>query len=359
MPASFNIACAEGSYDVVVKSGLAADVLAFEGDAIILHDALFEALVAGSRHGRIPIVADERHKSLDALPQIISDMRTLGANRATHLIALGGGIVQDIASFCAATFMRGLSWSYAPTTLLAMADSCLGGKSSINVGSHKNLVGTIHPPEHVLIDPDFALTLSSEQSVDGLCEAVKICFCRDHKTFDRFLDQDARPGISGAALEDVLSLTLGAKRWFVEIDEYDRAERQLLNFGHTFGHAIESASGFRVSHGCAVGLGMLCAISLGASLRINYAADVRVGKLQAYVEGLLSAVPELAHRLAGVSADQCMTHCLSDKKHERDNYIFILVGATGTVERRRLAKSEANRNAIIRAFADALEKYQS
>ena len=173
------------------------------------------------------------------MPQVISRMRDLGVNRNTQLIAIGGGITQDVAAFCATVFMRGLRWSYLPTTMLSMADSCIGGKSSINVGKYKNLVGMIYPPEEVLIDPDFAQTLSEEQMVEGLCEAVKICFCRDEATFARYIALNPRADTLAHGLENVLGLTLEAKRWFIEIDEFDKAERLLLNFGHTFGHAME------------------------------------------------------------------------------------------------------------------------
>jgi 3-dehydroquinate synthase len=255
--------------------------------------------------------------------------------------------------------MRGLTWSYLPTTMLSMADSCIGGKSSINVGKYKNLVGMIYPPEEVLIDPDFAQTLSDEQFVEGLCEAVKICFCRGNEAFNHYIACKAGPGMSGKALEDVLGLTLEAKRWFIEIDEFDKAERLLLNFGHTFGHAIESATNFRVSHGCAVGMGMLCAIAMGKRLGRDYSAVPRVGQLRDHTEGLLANVPEKQIRLAGVTAEQCFELCRSDKKHEKDNFVFIGIAADGSVERMRLPKTTANQALLTGAFGDILEKYQS
>jgi 3-dehydroquinate synthase len=255
--------------------------------------------------------------------------------------------------------MRGLTWSYLPTTMLSMADSCIGGKSSINVGKYKNLVGMIYPPEEVLIDPDFARTLSDEQVVEGLCEAVKICFCKDPETFNSYIALNAMPGMSPKALEDVLGLTLEAKRWFIEIDEFDKAERLLLNFGHTFGHAIESATHFKISHGTAVGMGMLCAIALGKRLGRSYANAPRVAQLQAYTEKLLDTVPDKAARLAGVTAAQCFELCKSDKKHEKDNFVFIAIAADGLIERLKLPKNPDNSATLTAAFADILTKYQA
>ena len=123
----------------------------------------------------------------------------------------------------------------------------------------------------------------------------------------------------------MICLTLDAKRWFIEIDEYDRCERLLLNFGHTFGHAMKSASDFRMSHGAAVGLGTLCAIRLGAKLGVDYSAAAGVKTLDNYVKDLLATVPRTADRLAGVKAQHCLEHCLSDKKHETNNFVFIIV----------------------------------
>ncbi len=163
----------------------------------------------------------------------------------------------------ASVYMRGLQWAYIPTTLLAMCDSCIGGKSSINVGPYKNLVGTFHPPAAIMIDPGLVSTLSLEQTVSGLVEACKICYCRGTAAFQEYLDLKPSPSMTEGQIEQAVLLSLSSKKWFIEIDEFDRAQRLLLNFGHTFGHAIEGASHFRISHGIAVGVGMLCAIRLG------------------------------------------------------------------------------------------------
>ena len=137
--------------------------------------------------------------------------------------------------------MRGIAWSYMPTTVLAMVDSCVGGKSSINVGPYKNLVGTFHPPKQIDIDPLLATTLASEQIAAGLIEAAKICFCRGPASFAEYLGQEPGVGMGTQALEHVILTSLLAKKHFIEIDEFDKKERLLLNFGHTFGHAIEGA----------------------------------------------------------------------------------------------------------------------
>ena len=157
----------------------------------------------------------------------------------------------------------------------------------------------------------------------------------------------------------MLGLTLEAKRWFIEIDEFDKAERLLLNFGHTFGHAIESATNFKISHGTAVGMGMLCAIALGKKLGRTYANAPRVAQLQDYTEKLLTTVPDKDKRLAGVTAGQCFELCRSDKKHEKDNFVFIAIAADGLIERLKLSKTAENSTLLTASFADILAKYQS
>ena len=119
------------------------------------------------------IEATEMEKSLDRAPALIERMRAGGVNRRTLLVAVGGGVIQDISAFVASVYMRGLTWSYVPTTVLAMVDSCIGGKSSINVGPYKNLVGTFHPPQQIHIDPALAETLPRDQFASGLIEAAK------------------------------------------------------------------------------------------------------------------------------------------------------------------------------------------
>ena len=175
--------------------------------------------------------------------------------RGGSVIALGGGIVQDLGTMAASVYMRGVRWAYAPTTLMSMADSCIGGKSSLNVSGVKNLAGNIYPPASVVVDPDFITSLEVEDVAAGLGEAVKIAFCAGPEVFASFL----RHYEDRAHWEPLIEGVLTAKKWFIEIDEFDHAERRLLNFGHTFGHALEAATDFSVNHGVAVIMGMLAA----------------------------------------------------------------------------------------------------
>ena len=168
------------------------------------------------------------------------------------LVALGGGVTGDLTGFAAAVYLRGVPFVQAPTTLLAMVDASVGGKTAVNLNAGKNLAGAFHQPSFVLIDPDTLDTLPSETLSDGLAEAIKCGVISDRALFG-FLSEGFHP----ADAEEVIARCVAMKRDLVEKDERDTGERQLLNFGHTIGHAIERASGYGISHGQAVAIGML------------------------------------------------------------------------------------------------------
>jgi len=323
------------------------------GKDLLIADAWFSAHLAAAGREAILIPANEMSKSLDAIPDLIVALRKHGANRQTGLTALGGGVIQDMAAFVASIYMRGLKWTYFPSTLLAMADSCIGGKSSINVGPYKNLVGTFHPPQAVIIDPSLALTLSDEQRVGGLVEAVKICYCRGEDAFDEYMALGPQPSLTIEQVEKIVDCSLTAKKWFIEIDEFDQAERLLLNFGHTFGHAIEGASHFSIEHGVGVGIGILCAIALGRLIKRDYSVAGRVQILEEHLLTLLSAVPGLGPRLAELPIEDVLDRFQADKKHGTNFYTTILIAESGKVELFRFPKDLHSTSLIQAAVLNA------
>lgn len=356
MSESFEIASARGGYKVEIAEGLFKRALA-DPQAILICDDRFEpqARAAGVRF--VSLRADELTKSLDAISGVIERLRDMGANRKTHLVAVGGGVVQDVATFVAGVYMRGLSWTYLPTTLLGMADSCIGGKSSINVGKYKNIVGSFHPPVAVLVDPDFLEGLPPRQRAAGLCEAGKICFVRGPESFAAYLDEAPSTRTSIAGFQRILVLSLRAKKWFIEIDEFDQAERQLLNFGHTFGHALEGASNFGISHGLAVGLGMAAAIHFGRASGLDYTRSPHVSALRTHIGDLLEAAPEMSAVLADVSIPEAMRHFESDKKHDTERYAVIVPNSQGIVERMMLPKGHEMRDRVEHALTATIHEF--
>ena len=348
---SFDIASSAGNYAIRIGDGLFDSVLAGEGEVLFVVDAYLTERMQAAGIDAIALPAEETTKSLDRMTALIEAMKDRQTTRGTTLIAVGGGVVQDCATFAASVYMRGIPWVYVPTTLLSMADSCIGGKSSINVGKYKNIVGTFHPPARVDIDPRLAATLSAEQRIAGLCEAVKICMCRGPETLGQYLALSPSPAPDYAGLAQVIDLCLRAKKWFIEIDEFDRKERLILNFGHTFGHALEAASKFAISHGVAVGLGMIAALHLGNALETGSTPPPHVAAFRAHVVDLLAGVPGLSGHLAALSGEALMDAFAADKKHTRSEFAVIVVNAAGTVERRMLPRDAHHGALIDAAFA--------
>lgn len=360
MSVSFEIKAASGTYTASIRSDVLDDVVAkSDGDTVVICDQYFTQQLRDRGVKAIEVEALEANKSLDVVPRFVTLLRESGASRSTKLIAMGGGIVQDLTCFIASVYMRGLQWDYIPTTLLAMVDSCVGGKSSINVGSYKNLVGTVHPPRLIVIDPAFCETLSVDQKVAGLAEAAKICFTRSDDAFEAFMAINPTIDSSTSLLSDVIGLSLASKQWFIEVDEFDRNERLLLNYGHTFGHAIESASRFRICHGVAVGLGMLAAGTMGRLQGRTYTSGGLTEVLEQYIDNLLRAVPDLPQAVGEMSIDDLMRAFRADKKHTRDVFALILAKNDGGAARVMVPRSDQTEKHLVETFVVMKERFKS
>lgn len=353
MRESFEIASSSDRYQVVIGRDLVSGVLEQYPDAIYLVDDFFDGSLKLPEGRRISIHADEETKSLERMPEVIVKLRQMGANRSTHLVAIGGGVVQDIATFAASLYMRGVSWTYMPTTLLSMADSCIGGKSSINVAGLKNLVGNFYPPKEILIDVEFSKTLDPEQIVGGLFEAEKICYARDSAIYERYLSLSPGAKMDLDSLQKVISLSLHTKQWFIEVDEFDQNERLLLNYGHTFGHAIEAATNFAVSHGIAVGIGMLVAVWYAELRKLVLSnAQSRVQNFAEHVRSMLNSI-ELPEP-KGLDLNVFMQKFEGDKKHKTDVYRMVCPTAHGALELISEPKSPETQVLIREAYKQAL-----
>jgi 3-dehydroquinate synthase len=337
------ITSSAGRYDVeIAEGGFAALVAELPEDTFIVADDFFRDRIEGRV---VWISAEERLKTVSEGERLLGELREAGARRSSHLVAVGGGIVQDLATFAAQQFMRGIRWTYVPTTLLGMADSCIGGKSSLNVGRFKNLAGSYFPPERVLVDPEFIATLPAEDVAGGLAEAAKITFCRGPEAFAQHRrDYDGFPDSAAVLLHH----TLAAKQWFIEIDEFDRAERRLLNFGHTFGHALEAGTTFAVSHGAGVALGVRCAIAL---TRERGEADEHADELDAHCVRLLDRVPDLAQRLGTLDRAVFERAFKGDKKHTQDEFHVILPAPGGGAREVALPATDDTMLAVHRAVS--------
>lgn len=225
-----------------------------------LRAANFETIIATLPSG-------EQHKTLRDLLPIFDAILSSRIERSTPLLALGGGIVGDMAGFAAATILRGIPLVQVPTTLLAMVDSSVGGKTGVNHSAGKNLIGAFHQPVRVLADPTVLTTLPRSELIGGLSECIKHEIIRDadgfaalEKNLDAILNLDLH------ALTELVAHNVTIKARVVEADPFENGERAHLNFGHTFAHAIEKVSQHAIPHGHAVALGMVSATSLAVDL---------------------------------------------------------------------------------------------
>lgn len=346
----FKVVASTGEYAVHIGRGVLDSKIRDLSQQVIICDQFFASAYHAQGLKVISVEAVETSKSLDQMSEVIIALRNLGANRNTTALAIGGGVIQDIATFVASVYMRGLKWNYLPTTLLGMVDSCIGGKSSINVGKYKNLIGNFYPPENIFIDLQFMDTLSAEQRIAGLCEAIKICFAHTGEAFERYITLNPNAASPPEIFQELIRLSLTTKRWFIEIDEHDHKERQLLNFGHTFGHAIEGAANFSIPHGIAVGMGMLAAIEC-ARLNGHFASPpARVTLLANNITTLLATIADPALWTSQIAVDELMDHFNADKKHTGRHYVVIVPDAAGRLIRLELEKNATNRDLIFSAF---------
>jgi 3-dehydroquinate synthase len=348
---SFEVSTSGGKYTVSVGEGLLASIEP-KNHAIYLIDDYHLNSLKIHAESLIAIPALESSKNLDYMSGVIEKMRELGANRDTHVYAIGGGIIQDIATFVNSIYMRGLAWTYFPSTLLSMADSCIGGKSSINVRGYKNLVGNIYPPSEVFVDMDFCKTLGSDEIIGGLAEAVKICYARGPDVFDQYLQLDPTYPLSGESGVKVVFSALLAKKWFIEVDEFDQAERLLLNYGHTFGHALEASSNFEIAHGVAVALGMLVASQYAEMTgKLSGVGKSNAERLSAYLVRLLSPLQaEVKSALEKIDIKTVLSKFEGDKKHRHSEYRMVLPASEGGLILFSSPKDEKTKLLIEKAY---------
>ncbi len=217
----------------------------------------------------ITVPAGESSKSVEMLTYLYGEMLDFGITRTDLIVALGGGVVGDLTGLCASTLLRGIPFVQIPTTLLAQVDSSVGGKVAVNLPQGKNLVGAFYQPKLVIIDPLCLETLPDRVFSDGMAEVIKYGVILDEDLFSKIENAPSRKGIMDI-IEDVIYRSCDLKRMVVEEDEFDTGMRMILNFGHTFGHAIEKKYNFcDYTHGEAVAAGMVMAAEYGENCDIT------------------------------------------------------------------------------------------
>jgi 3-dehydroquinate synthase len=282
-----------------------------------------EALSRGDYQAHLLTLAQgERAKSWPVVQRLARELLARRAHRNTALIALGGGVVGDATGFLASIYMRGIPLVQVPTTLLAMVDAGIGGKTAINLPEGKNLLGTFHQPRLVVIDPEFLATLPPKEQLNGLAEVIKAGFIRDRQ----LLEQLGRRGLKifsrPEELQEVIYRAASIKAAIVAADSREQDLRRLLNFGHTLGHGLEAASGFKLPHGRAVALGMLMALPLSEQLAGLPKEESRWGRELLEGFGYTRTLPRLDRKAV-------MEALTLDKKRLETGLVFVLLKHLG------------------------------
>lgn len=321
-----------GQYKIHVGQNVLAhlyELAPIEGPVALITDSHVGPLLAekcGPAACHINIPAGETHKTLETVNGIYSKLLAAGLDRKGTIVALGGGVVGDMAGFVAATFMRGIGFVQCPTSLLAMVDASVGGKTGVDLPQGKNLVGAFKQPTAVLADISALQSLPQQEFANGMAEVIKHGLISSPDLFTQIEREGARlQTASPARLQSLVSEAIIIKRDVVQEDPYEHGRRALLNLGHTFGHAIEQVSHYRVSHGQGVALGLVAAANL--SIRLEYCDP----SLQGRIEAVLTQVNLPTRIPADISLADVYQMMFSDKKKAENTLRFILLKDVGDV----------------------------
>lgn len=329
-------------YPICIGSGISADIGIFAaenrgpGKAALITDDNVERLHlrhirdslerAGFETHTYVIPAGEKSKNTSEYLAILDFLSKKRLSRSDTVFALGGGMVGDIAGFAAATYLRGTGLVHIPTTLLAAVDSSVGGKTAVNLEMGKNLVGTFYQPDMVICDTDLLSTLTEDTFREGCAEIIKYGVIAD-----RFLFEMLREPIK-ERVGEIIARCLNIKCRLVFEDEFDTGPRQLLNLGHTFGHAVENCSGYEVSHGKAVAIGMVMAASVSAELGICGLECPEQIRDMVRAHGL----PDRTD----INGDALLDVILSDKKRSAKGITFVFPEEIGRCRLQKLPQND-------------------
>jgi len=267
----------------------------------------------------IVLPISEERKNINTVCELYEKIMAFAPRKNMNLISIGGGITQDITGFVASSLYRGINWIFVPTTLLAQVDSCIGAKTSLNFNHYKNLVGTFYPPSEIHIYPEFLKTLTKEDFYSGVGEMAKLHLMNgeeDTKIFVNSLDKIDK--LDNQTLLERTQNCLKIKKSYIEDDEFDTGKRNMLNYGHCFGHAIESSTDFAISHGQAVVVGMILA---------NKEAE-RMGLLSSENEQFVREKvlePVLKVKVPDIDADKTIAAMGQDKKNTGNGLALVML----------------------------------
>jgi shikimate kinase/3-dehydroquinate synthase len=336
---AFRVTGMGGAYDVRVANqalnrigaeitdhGLSGPVVVVSDENVagLYGEQVLKSLHENGLQGSIfAIKPGEQHKNMNSVQAMWQAFLECGIERGSTILALGGGVVGDLAGFAAATYLRGVRWVVAPTTLLAMADSSLGGKTGADLPQGKNLIGAFYPPQLVIADPQVLDTLPAKELRSGMAEVVKAGIIGDARLFE--LCCSGWDGVN-ANRDEIVRRAMAVKIQVIQEDPYEKGRRACLNLGHTVGHAVELASGYRLSHGEAVAIGMVVEACLAEKLGVAESGLVDTIRESLESLELPVAIPN------GLGEDKILAAMQVDKKRSQGHVRFALPVRIGQVK---------------------------
>jgi len=272
----------------------------------------------------ILIEAIESKKNINSSIYVCQELLKKNIKKNTKVIVIGGGITQDICGFAMNILFRGIDWIYIPTTLLSQADSCIGSKTSLNLDSYKNIIGTFYPPSKIIINSEFLKTLENKDYFSGLGEIVKLHLIGGPLSFEQLnLTIDKLINKNLIELQDSIKRCLYIKQQFIEQDELDLNKRQILNFGHTFGHAIESETNYKIPHGLAVVFGIILANKI--SNKIGLLSEDTMKDIYQILINIIKQAGINSDILQSLDKDSLIQKTKKDKKNTSDSNINMIL----------------------------------
>lgn len=323
-----------GAYAREAAGGTAACIVSDSHVAPLYADAVASSLEkAGYRTVRSVFSAGEEHKRLSTLEKILEDMADGSLTRDDIVVAVGGGVTGDMGGLAAALYQRGIEVVQVPTSLLAMVDSSVGGKTAVDLPEGKNLVGAFWQPASVVADVSCFKTISPDLFRDSCGEVIKHAVLADPDLFSRLEKKPlTTPGLTDAELSDIVARNIEIKRDVVATDEKEHGRRQVLNLGHTIGHAVEAASDFKLGHGSCVAIGLCC--MAWAAAKKGWCTEATAERIEALVR---------AHGLATDTAlphETILSFAAHDKKRHASSVNIAVPEAIGTVSLKRISLDE-------------------
>tara|TARA_Y200000002_G_scaffold381137_1_gene394332 strand:+ start:219 stop:1256 length:1038 start_codon:yes stop_codon:yes gene_type:complete len=341
-----NISSKINNYEVNFISNIDIALKKESKENIFIIDKFINSKIKLNRK-KIIISPSEIEKNFSKLQNVIQKLLNLGITRDTKIICVGGGVVQDISSFLSSIIFRGIDWYFYPTTIISQCDSCIGGKTSINFKGYKNLIGNFYPPKKIKIDTKILKFLKKKEIISGLGEMAHYYFL-SKKKYQFFFDNIHNVLKNKIVSREVVYQTLVIKKKFIELDEFDTGKRLILNFGHTFGHAIEKTTNFKVPHGVAVAHGIQIALFFSKKLGLlNESKYISMNKNIKKITSLIS--------LKKINLDNLIKNINKDKKHNKKNFRFILTRGVGQMMVYELSK----KTNIKKILEEYFENYAS